>query len=555
MDPINYLAMVPQEDFLRDIQGGFQLGAGIRESRQLEAARDLAMQQKKAVLQRQQDYQAGVQALFAAPKNQQAQLAAKLAVVFPEQYESVTKGFGLLTADQQKNELQDTWQIASALHADRPDLARAKLDERITAMKNSGEQTTALEALRSKIDQNPKAAYGELLHIASALPGGDKILSNLGDLGKEQRAQELQGAAVREAGAKADGEVADAAQKNLGIVAQTAGALAKPGVKPAQAVTMFKSLEARGVIPKGGAQEYIDGMPADPKALPDYLHQVQASGMKADDQMKYTTPDANSRLSADTQVKTTSMNNRTQLAVQDRIDARTEARADIEPTLAPATLKSMAQQYLAGDKTALQNLGRGAQGAANLVALRNAITEEGAARGMDGATIAAKIADFEGLKVGLRTSANISARVENAIAEAKELAPLAIEAGRQVSRSGFLPFGKAQVMFNTQTNDPAMKKFAAANVGFVTAYAGAMARGQKPTVHDKEHAEKVLSEATSQEAYEATMDQLMLEMEAASRAPQNVREHLRGEISGGKGGSHSTTPAAGGQVIDFGSLR
>jgi len=208
-----------------------------------------------------------------------------------------------------------------------------------------------------------------------------------------------------------------------------------------------------------------------------------------------------------------------------------------EASLDPDTLDMMADQALRGDRSVFQNIGRGAQGSANLVALRGRITQKAKALGLTGADLAATTADYGGLVAGLRTSANISARVENAISEARELAPLAITAGQNVSRAGLLPFGKAQVMFDTQTNNPELKKFAAANVGFVQAYAGAMARGQKPTVHDKEHAEKLISEATSQKAYEAVMGQLMLEMDAASKAPQNVREHLRKEI-GGRGSEH-----------------
>lgn len=209
------------------------------------------------------------------------------------------------------------------------------------------------------------------------------------------------------------------------------------------------------------------------------------------------------------------------------------------------TLDMMADQALRGDSSVFRNIGRGGQGSANLVKLRSRITQKAKAQNLTGADLAAISADYAGLATGMRVSANIGARVENAISEARELAPLAVTAGREVARSGMLPFGKAQVMFDTQTNDPALKKFAAANVGFVQAYAGAMARGQKPTVHDKEHAEKLISEATSQPAYEAVMGQLMLEMDAASKAPQNVREHLRNEI-GGRGNEHGGGKGGGG---------
>lgn len=246
-------------------------------------------------------------------------------------------------------------------------------------------------------------------------------------------------------------------------------------------------------------------------------------------------------------------------AVDTRFAARGAASGGgNDASLDADTLDMMADQALRGDTSVFKNLGRGAQGSANLVELRSRITQKAKALNISGADLAAITADYGGLVNGLRVSSNISARVENAISEARELAPLAVTAGREVARSGLLPFGKAQVMFDTQTNDPALKKFAAANVGFVQAYAGAMARGQKPTVHDKEHAEKLISEATSQKAYEAVMGQLMLEMDAASRAPQKVREHLRNEI-GGRGGDHGGgdqgTPPGGQKTMTLNDIR
>ena len=534
MDPINYLAGVPQEDFARDIAGGLQLGATIQQLQQQRAAQQLA-------LQRTAQYQADVSTFM---QNPTPQAAAALQLRYPDQYEPIAKAWAGLNADQQKNELQDTYSIASTLHAGRADLALQQIDDRIQAAKNSGLPTADLEALRTQVEKDPKAAYGQVLHIVSALPGGDKILSNLSTVGKEARDQSESDVTVA-------GKQADNTLKNLGIVAQKAGALAKPGVKPAQAEAMFRTLAAQGIIPKDDLQGYIDGIPTDAAALPDYLAGIRDMGIKPDEQKKFTTPTADAQLSARTQVQTTGMNNATQLKVQQMIADRQDSKGDTEPTLDPDTLTTMAQQYLAGDKSVMQNLGRGAQGAANIVALRQAITKEAKAQGLSGPQIAAKMADYAGMTAGLRTSANISARVENAISEAKELAPLAIAAGREVSRSGFLPFGKAEVMFNTQTNDPALKKFVTANNGLVSAYAGAMARGQKPTVSDYDHARAILSAAQSQQAYEATVNQMFAEMAAASRAPQNVRSHLRDQIGGG---AHAASGAAADHPADISAL-
>jgi hypothetical protein len=318
MDPINYLGMVPQVDLGKQFLTGLQAGATIGEIGQQTDARQLAIQQKQLAMQRASQYQSDVSAALAAPREQQAQLFSALALRNPDQYEAITKGFGALSADQQKNELRDTFTIASTLHADRPDLAKQQIAERITAMKNSGQPTQDLEALRDLIDKDPKAAYGQVLHIASALPGGDKILSNLTTLNEDAR----KGA---ESDSKLAGNAADLTLKNLGIVGQTLGAMQGKGIKPEQAKAAIASLVTRGAIPKEERADWLAAVPSDPKELDAWLGTVRAGGMKPDDQTKYTTPTADARLSANTQIETTRMNNKNQLDVQDAIAKRQAA--------------------------------------------------------------------------------------------------------------------------------------------------------------------------------------------------------------------------------------
>jgi hypothetical protein len=245
-------------------------------------------------------------------------------------------------------------------------------------------------------------------------------------------------------------------------------------------------------------------------------------------------------------------NRANQIKVQQMIGDRQDS-GDVPANIDPKRLAFMVDQALKGDTSVYQNLGRGKQGAANLLQLRGAVADEAQRRGLTGADLAAINADYQGQKAGLRSASQISAKVENAGAEADQLAPLAIAAGRNVARSGFLPFGRAQVMFNNQTNDPEMNRFATANIGLATAYAGAMARGGKATVTDNEHARELLSTAKSQEAYEAIVNQMQQEIAAAKRAPRQVRDNLRNDIAG-KGG-HGAPDAGVGSVIDFGSLK
>jgi hypothetical protein len=232
------------------------------------------------------------------------------------------------------------------------------MNARADAIENTAQgvptrESQALRAQAQTIKEHPEFGGFIIKSMLVAHPKGGDVVDAIAKLGVESRAAAQAPADLRKANADAGEAESDVFLKNQGIVAQTAGALAKPGVKSTQVVTMFKSLEARGVIPKGGAQEYIDNMPANAKALPDYLRQVQASGMTADAQTKYTTPDANSVLSAQTQVQTTSMNNRTQLEVQDRIAARQASNAQFKVEHGIAGLTEEQNEALFGENGAV----------------------------------------------------------------------------------------------------------------------------------------------------------------------------------------------------------
>jgi len=200
--------------------------------------------------------------------------------------------------------------------------------------------------------------------------------------------------------------------------------------------------------------------------------------------------------------------------------------------LTPQVLDTMAEQALAGDKSVFTGLGRGAQGAKNIVALRTAMNNKMLENGWSGKDIAAKNAEFIGLTSGQRTLGTRTANIEMAGTEFGNMIPLAREASALVPRSGFLPFGKANVMFDEQTNDPALRQFAAANNSLVNTYARAISPTGQPTIHDKEHAREMLSTAFDQRSYNATLDQLEREIAAARKSPGQVRESFNRSITG-----------------------
>lgn len=209
------------------------------------------------------------------------------------------------------------------------------------------------------------------------------------------------------------------------------------------------------------------------------------------------------------------------------------------------TVQMMAQQYLAGDTSVMQNLGRGAQGSQNIILLRKEIARQAAAAGKGGADLAAQNAEYFGTRAGQRAAGTRIANVEMAVYEAQNLVPLALDASKNVARSGLLPFGKAQVMFNEQTNDPAMREFAAANNALVNTYSRAISPTGQPTISDKDHARELLSTAYDQKSYEATVRQMEREMEAARKAPKQVRQAFNEAVTGrGDHGASAHKPAA-----------
>jgi hypothetical protein len=225
-----------------------------------------------------------------------------------------------------------------------------------------------------------------------------------------------------------------------------------------------------------------------------------------------------------------------------------QASGNQDAVMDPLAVRMTAQQYLAGDASALQNFGRGAQGAANLNAVRLEIAKQANAAGLNGADIAAKMAEFGGTKAGQRTAATRSAGIEIAANEVAQLAPLALDASSKVARSSLLPFGKAQVMFDANTNDPNLRQFAMANTALANAYGQAMARGGVASVADKEHAKDLLGTAMDQPSYAAAVSQLQQEIKAAQAAPKAVRAELSSGVTG-RGTEHA--PPAASQKFDM----
>lgn len=326
------------------LMAGIKNGVGLADVQiqRAQQERDLAAQQQKKAV---------IQSLVSNP-NATADDYAKATVLVPELHAQFKQAWETKSTAQAQNELRQMTQWSAAIQSGQPKIASDSMRTQADAIENTaGAPTPESKALRAKADQvdaNPNAANYILKSMIAANPNGKAAIDGIVAFGGEQRAQDLAPSAVRKANADAGAAETDAASKGIAVVASAAGALAKPGVKPTQAETMFRTMKARGVINQEQMQGYIDSMPTDPKTLPDYLKQVQASGMKADDQVKFTTPTADAKLQSDTSIRTTGMNNATSLEVQSRIDARAKAEnenGDDAASFTPQAIDNAAARY------------------------------------------------------------------------------------------------------------------------------------------------------------------------------------------------------------------
>lgn len=190
------------------------------------------------------------------------------------------------------------------------------------------------------------------------------------------------------------------------------------------------------------------------------------------------------------------------------------------------TADFLAERVLAGDTKALIGLGRGAQGAENISKIQTLAARKAAERNLNPSDILAKTAEQSGLTASQRTFGTQIAKMAVNSTEAQGAIELGREASAAVPRTNWVPINKLIQAGQVITSDPKLIQFAAANLAIVNTYARAISPTGTPTVHDKEHAEKLLSTATGPEGYNALLNQLNKEIEIAHAAPLKAKKEL-----------------------------
>jgi len=231
---------------------------------------------------------------------------------------------------------------------------------------------------------------------------------------------------------------------------------------------------------------------------------------------------------------------------------------NINAAIDDETARFVASQKLAGDTRAMIGWGRGAQGANNLAKINKFAQEMATEQGLSAQDILARQAEQQGLNAQQRTFGTQTARMSTSSVEAQGAITLGRQASATVPRGDWVPVNKAIQAFQNGTSNPALGKFAAANLAIINTYARAINPNGQPTVADKEHAREMLNTAMGPDKYNAVLDQMQQEIDMAHNSPaiakrglENIRKGKAfmdginpNDLFGGHGGaSQSGSPA------------
>ena len=198
--------------------------------------------------------------------------------------------------------------------------------------------------------------------------------------------------------------------------------------------------------------------------------------------------------------------------------------------LSDAAADYIAERRLAGDKSAMQNLGRGAQGSADLAKINGLIAQKATDRGLKASDFVDTDNTNIGRSAGARSAGTLNARIDIYANEAAGAISAAREASLAYPRTGLVPINKAVNAFKSNSGDPAYSQFVAANNAVVNTYAKALNPSGAATVSDKEHAREMISTAQTQEQYDAVLRQLDREIQIAHTSARSAHALGKQEV-------------------------
>ena len=179
-------------------------------------------------------------------------------------------------------------------------------------------------------------------------------------------------------------------------------------------------------------------------------------------------------------------------------------------------IKQMAAQAWQGDKSVFQNLGKGTQGAQNIVNLRTEIAAQG--QGRPPGDLARMNANFVGQTAEARA---IGARSGNATFANAEMAPavaLSKESYAKLPRGAFVPLNQLRRLVDTNISSPEQNEAFVNDEDAIATYARALSPNGIARLQDIDKGRNLLSGVNSIKAHNATLDAMQRVVEKRQAA-------------------------------------
>jgi hypothetical protein len=180
VQPINYLAQMPQVDIGDRFLQGLRVGSTYQQMQEQQAA-------KQQVEQRLQAYRTELENAFndGTPK-----AFSRLMTMFPEHQAAIKPTFDQLSKERQQGEISAALPVASALLSGNSKVAKDLLETRIKATPE-GEDASGLQYLSSLIDKDQTAAKNQSLMVLSQIMSPDKFAETFSKLSETSRAEAI----------------------------------------------------------------------------------------------------------------------------------------------------------------------------------------------------------------------------------------------------------------------------------------------------------------------------------------------------------------------------
>jgi len=188
--PINYGSLLTQLDF-SPLQRGLQLRRDNR-VQEAEAARQRSVQQlaQRQFEMKAADQQGYLEAVQAYRTNPTPEALRDLGIRFPEHQKELQDAGDSYTASQKNDLIGAGFSALGALSNSKPDLAVKTLQDRVTALKNSGIDTSHTQAAIDMIKNGDvQGATSYLGYAMSGLVGADHAANVMTTLGIGKKAE------------------------------------------------------------------------------------------------------------------------------------------------------------------------------------------------------------------------------------------------------------------------------------------------------------------------------------------------------------------------------